>query len=232
MRSAIFLIKKEDNSMKACPQCKTENQESSRFCKKCGVQLSSSSFQDKKEKVLGERKRKPYWVSLSLVVVAVLLAGVGYWVMKGHTAVDPRVSSQPKVSGKVDYTGQTIRMVDIQAKVENGKISIPLDVVKEKKMVRFEYQGNGVIIPLLAYIAPSGRVVTAVSMCEPCRSTRFHINDKKLVCNACATEWNLETLKGIQGGCLNYPPDAIPSTIEKDRIQIDEKIITQWKPRV
>jgi uncharacterized membrane protein len=169
-------------------------------------------------------------VSLSLVVVAVLLAGVGYWVMKGHTAADPRVSSQPKVSGKVDYAGQTIRMVDIQAKVENGKISIPLDVVKETKMVRFEYPGNGV--PLLAYIAPSGRVVTAVSMCEPCRSTRFHINDKKIVCNACATEWNLETLKGIQGGCLNYPPDVIPSTIEKDRIQIDEKIITQWKPRV
>jgi uncharacterized membrane protein len=216
--------------MKACPKCKTENQESSRFCAKCGVQLSGSSFQDKKEKVLGEKKRKPYWVSLSLVVVAVLLAGVGYWVMKGHTAADPRVSSQPKVSGKVDYAGQTIRMVDIQAKVENGKISIPLDVVKEKKMVRFEYPGNGV--PLLAYIAPSGRIVTAVSMCEPCRSTRFHINDKKIVCNACATEWNLETLKGIQGGCLNYPPDVIPSTIEKDRIQIDEKIITQWKPRV
>ena len=218
--------------MKACPKCKTENQESSRFCKKCGFQLSGSSFQDKKEKVLGEKRRKPYWVLLSLAVVAVLIGGVGYWMMKGHTATDPRVSSQPKVSGKVDYAGQTVRMFDIQAKVENGKISIPLDVVKEKKIVRFEYHGNGVIIPLLAYLTPSGRVITAISMCEPCRSTRFHIEDKKLVCNACATEWNLETLKGIQGGCLNYPPDVIPSTIEKDRIQIDEKIITQWKPRV
>ncbi len=230
MRYAIFLIKKEDHKMKACPKCKTENQESSRFCKKCGVQLSGSSFQDKKEKVLGEKKTRPYWAPLSLVVVAVLIGGVGYWVMRGETAADPRVSSQPKVGGKVDYAGQTIRMVDIQAKVENGKLSIPLDVVKEKKMVRFEYQGNGV--PLLAYVTPSGRVVTAVSMCEPCRSTRFHINDKKIVCNACGTEWNLETLKGIQGGCLNYPPDVIPSTIEKDRIQIDEKLITQWKPRV
>ena len=88
------------------------------------------------------------------------------------------------------------------------------------------------MIPLLSYITQSGRVVTAVSMCEPCRSTRFHIEDKKIVCNACGTEWNLETLKGIQGGCLNYPPDVIPSTIEKDRIQIDEKNVTQWKPRV
>jgi uncharacterized membrane protein len=123
-------------------------------------------------------------------------------------------------------------MTDIHAKVEKGIISIPLEVLKEKKMVRFEYENNGFRIPLLAYVAPSGRVVTAVSMCEPCRSTRFHINDKKIVCNACATEWNLETLKGIQGGCLNYPPDVILSTIEKDRIQIDEKIVTHWKPRV
>jgi len=223
-------MKKEDHKMRACPKCQTKNQDSNNFCKKCGFQLSGSSFQDKKEKVLGERKRKTYWVPISLAVVAVVLAGVGYWLIKGDSAADPRVSSQPKVSGKVDYAGQKIAMADIQAKVENGKISIPLDVVKEKKMVRFEYQGNGV--PLLAYVTPSGRVVTAVSMCEPCRSTRFHINDKKIVCNACGTEWNLETLKGIQGGCLNYPPDVIPSMIDKDRIQIDEKNITQWKPRV
>jgi uncharacterized membrane protein len=160
------------------------------------------------------------------------LAGIGYWVIQGNTGTNPKVSSQPKVDSSVNYTGQTIRMADIQAKVQNGKISIPLDVVKEKKMVRFEYQANGVSVPLLSYITPSGKVVTAVSMCEPCRSTRFHINDKKIVCNACATEWNLETLKGIQGGCLNYPPDVIPSTIDKGRIQIDEKIVTQWKPRV
>ena len=218
--------------MRACPKCQTKNQDSNNFCKKCGFQLSGSSFQDKKEKVLGERNRKPYWVPVSLAVVAVLLAGVGYWLIKGDSAAAPGVSSQPKVSGKVDYAGQKIAMTDIQAKVEKGKISIPLDVVKEKKMVRFEYENNGLRVPLLSYITQSGRVVTAVSMCEPCRSTRFHIEDKKIVCNACGTEWNLETLKGIQGGCLNYPPDIIPSTIEKDRIQMDEKIITQWKPRV
>jgi len=218
--------------MKACPKCQAKNQDSNNFCKKCGFQLSGSSFQDKKEKVLGDKRRKLYWVPISLAVFAALLAGVGYWIIDGNTQSNPKVSSQPKVSEKVNYSGQTIRMTDIQAKVEKGKISIPLDVVKEKKMVRFEYENNGNKIPLLAYITQTGRVVTAVSMCEPCRSTRFHINDKKIVCNACGTEWNLETLKGIQGGCLNYPPDIIPSTIEKDRIQIDEKIITQWRPRV
>ena len=218
--------------MRACPKCQTKNQDSNNFCKKCGFQLSGSSFQEKKEKVLGEKKRGNSWIPISLAVLAVLLVGVGYWIIEGNTSSNPKVSSQPKVIEKVDYTGQMIRMTDIQAKVQNGKISIPLDVVKERKMVRFEYGSNGITVPLLAYIAESGRVVTAVSMCEPCRSTRFHINDKKIVCNACATEWNLETLKGIQGGCLNYPPDVIPSTIERDHIQIDEKIVSQWKPRV
>ncbi len=220
--------------MKACPKCQTKNQESSQFCKKCGVKLSSSTFQDKKEKVLDEKKGKLSWKVLSLAAVGVVvLAGFTYWlVQRGNAASDPRVSSQPKVVAKVDYAGQTIRMTDVSVKVENGKISIPLDVVIEKRMVRFEYEGNGVKIPIVSYITPAGKVITAVSMCEPCRSTRFHIQDKMLVCNACNTEWNLETLKGIQGGCLNYPPDVIPSTIVKNQIQIDEKIVAQWKPRV
>jgi hypothetical protein len=218
--------------MKACPKCQTKNQDSSRFCKKCGFQLSNSSFQDKKEKVLGDKKGKPYWLPVSLAIIAIALAGIGYWVIQGNTETNPKVSSQPKVDSNVNYTGQTIRMADIQAKVQSGKISIPLDVVREKKMVRFEYSGKGVNIPLLAYITQSGRVVTAVSMCEPCRSTRFHIKDKTIVCNACYTEWNLETLQGIRGGCLNYPPDVIPSKIDKGSIQIDEATILQWKPRV
>ncbi len=218
--------------MKTCPKCQTKNQVSSNFCKKCGFKLSDSSFQDKKEKVLGEKKRNPYWIPVSLAIVAIVLGGIGYWIIQEKTTPNPKIASQEKVMGGVDYSGQTIRMTDIQAKVEKGKISIPLELVKEKKMVYFQYEGNGKIVPLLAYITQSGRVVTAVSMCEPCRSTRFHIQDKTIVCNACATEWNLETLKGIQGGCLNYPPDVIPSTLEKGQILIDEKIVTEWKPRV
>jgi len=217
--------------MRACPKCQTNNEDSSNFCKKCGFKLSNASFQDKKEKVLGEQKRKLPWMLLSLILIALALGGIAYWLIQGGSTNNPKVGSQ-KVVERVDYTGQTIPMVDIQAKVENGRISIPLDVVKEKKMVRFEYEGNGLKIPLLSYITMAGRVVTAVSMCEPCRSTRFHIKDRAMVCNACYTEWNLENLKGIKGGCMNYPPEVIPNTIEKDRILIDEKVVLDWKPRV
>ena len=217
--------------MKRCPKCQTKNDDSSNFCKKCGSELSGSSFQDKREKVLGEQKKKFPWMLVSLILVVFVLGGIAYWLMWGGTSTQSNVPSQ-KVTGRVDYTGQTISMVDIQAKVENGKISIPLDVVMEKKIVRFEYEGQGLKIPLLSYITLAGRVITAVSMCEPCRSTRFHIKDKTLVCNACYTEWNLDSLKGIRGGCIDYPPEVIPSTVEKGRILIDEKVVLNWKPRV
>ena len=216
--------------MKVCPECRTKNDDVSNFCKKCGFLMAGSSFMDKREKVLGEKKKSP-WIFISFIVIALLLGGVAFWIIQGKTTPNPKIASQQKVMERVDYAGQTVSMTDIVAKVENGKISIPLDVLKEKKMVRFEYEGKGVKIPLLAYVTLAGRVVTAISMCEPCRSTRFHIQDKTLVCNACATEWNLETLKGIQGGCMNYPPEVIPSTVEKDRVLIEEKVVLGWKPR-
>ena len=88
--------------MKACPKCQTKNQESSNFCKKCGVKLSDTSFTDKREKVLGETRRKSYWLPISLAIIAIALGGVGYWIIAEKSSADPRVSSQPKVSGKVD----------------------------------------------------------------------------------------------------------------------------------
>jgi len=215
--------------MKVCPQCQTKNDDASNSCKKCGFLMAGSNFKDKREKVLGEKKSPR--ILISLIIIALLLGGGVFWLIQRKTTVNPKIASQQKVIERVDYSGQTIPMTDIGAKVENGKISIPLDVVKEKKMVRFEYEGKDVKIPLLAYVTLAGRVVTAISMCEPCRSTRFHIQDKALVCNACNTEWSLETLKGIKGGCMNYPPEVIPSTIEKDRILIEEKVVLDWKPR-
>ena len=62
---------------------------------------------------------------VSLAVIAIALGGIAYWLIQGNSGADSKVSSQPKVSEKVDYTGQTIPMTDVSVKVENGKISIP-----------------------------------------------------------------------------------------------------------
>lgn len=215
-----------------CPKCKTKNQRSSRFCKKCGSSISVSSLKDKKARVLAGKKQKSLKRTIFMVVIAMSLTWIGSWILKRNSAANAEMSSLPTVSSRMNYTDQSIGMTDIEAKVENGRISILLDNVLNKKIVRFEYKNNGLRLPLLAYITPSGKAVSAVSMCEPCQSTQFHIKKKSMVCNACATEWHLETLQGIKGGCLNYPPDFIPSTIENGRIWIEEKVVSQWRPRI
>ncbi len=215
--------------MKVCPECRTKNDDFDHFCKKCGLLLSNVSLKGKREKVLVENRLPRMWIVF--IIAIFMLGGAAFWIMEGETTTHPKIGSQQKVLEGVDYSGKTISMADIEAKVEGGKISIPVDVLKEKKIVRFEYEGHGMKVPLLAYVTPDGSVVTAVSMCEPCQSTRFHIEGKTLVCDACATEWDLETLKGINGDCVNYPPPVIPSIIEKDRILIEEKAVLDWKPR-
>ena len=104
--------------------------------------------------------------------------------------------------------------------------------MKNNKLVSFEYVRPDGRIPLLAYITPAGKLVAAVSVCEPCNSTRFHIEGNHMVCNSCSTRWDLETLKGISGGCLNYPPDTLPHEIQGGKLTIKEVDLKNWKPRV
>ncbi len=219
-------------TIKTCPKCRTKNQKSSRFCKKCGSSFSGSTLKDKKATVLAAKKRRSLKGTISIVVIVMFLVLIGSWLFKKDSAVNTEMTSLPEVSNRVSYSGQAIGMTDIEAVLEDGRISIPLDAVLTNKIVRFNYENKGLSLPLLAYITPSGKAVTAVSVCEPCRSTRFHIKGKTMVCNSCATEWKLETLQGIKGGCLNYPPDYIPSIVENGRIWIDERAVSQWRPRV
>jgi hypothetical protein len=108
---------------------------------------------------------------------------------------------------------------------------LPLDVVKEKKFVKFDYAGSNYSTPLLAYLTEDGKAVTAISLCEPCDSKDFHIIGNSLICNSCGTTWDLNNLDAISGSCSKYPPDPIPSKVVGNEIQIDEYAVTSWVRR-
>lgn len=131
-----------------------------------------------------------------------------------------------------NYQQQLVAQTPVQAVVTGGTIQIPLQAIEANKFIITTYAGGGRSLKLTSYIAPSGKVITAVSICEPCRSETFHIAGNQLVCNACGTKWDLETLKGISGGCLNYPPDVLESTLENGNIVIAESLVANWQPRV
>jgi uncharacterized membrane protein len=119
------------------------------------------------------------------------------------------------------------------AAVESGKVTISMDEVKTKKLVYWDYKkANGQTTALMAYVTPSGAVKMAVRLCEPCNGYTFHIEGNQIVCNTCGTRWDLETSKGVSGGCQGYPPDVLKSTIDGSKITVDEATVSSWKARI
>jgi hypothetical protein len=145
--------------------------------------------------------------------------------------------------GSVDYATTNLEMSPLAFKQTGaGTVTLSVAELTEKKIGGFVYsrstpmpagfdsvEGNG--LPLIAYVAPSGKLVVATSLCEPCRSWDFHIEGGDLVCNACFTRWDLNTLKGVEGGCLDYPPAELTVAVEGDVIQIQQSDLEAWTPR-
>ena len=74
--------------------------------------------------------------------------------------------------------------------------------------------------------------MVAASLCEPCKGERFHISGNQLICNVCGTIWDLQTLKGISGGCQTYPPEALTYSLNGDNIEVPQSVLDAWTPRV
>jgi len=191
---------------------------------------------DKKSKFIETQKSKTGIYFLTGVVILALIA-VGGYALAGKSA-DTNASLTNV--GAVDYTNQNVEFAKVQATEANGDVVIDFKELQDKKMTTFDVQGinftlnNGTpftSLPLLAYVSPKGNVVVATSLCEPCSGIYFHVEGNELVCNACGTRWDLETLQGISGGCPQYPPDKVKYTVEGDKLIIKKADLENWKPR-
>ena len=184
---------------------------------------------EKKEEVLGKKKNLKLWWGILIITLAAAVP-VFWWIAKDDEAGAKKLSGS-HVMSKIAYGNTTVAMTPVDALTRNGVLEIPLEVVKEKKLVSFSYVNKENQLPLMAYITSKGILITAVSMCEPCRSTKFHIEGTNMVCNTCGTRWELESLRGISGGCLQDPPDVIAHKIDGAKVKIKERDILNWKPR-
>ena len=127
---------------------------------------------------------------------------------------------------------QPITMTKVDAVVGKGLVEIPLELVKENKLVSFEYERGDGAVPLLAFLTPSGKIVTAVGLSELCHSKSFHLEGNEIVCNVCSTRWDAETLQGGSGECPAYPPEMLTHTVHDGRLIIREVDLKNWKPRI
>ena len=130
---------------------------------------------------------------------------------------------------KNGFNDHPIGMTIFHALVRDGFVEVPLKFVQEKKLVSFEYRQPGGAVPILAYVTPSGKVGTAVGLSFPCHSDKFHLEGREIICEVCLTRWDLETLQGTSGECLDHPLDRLPNTIQGGKVMIQETEIQNAK---
>ena len=222
--------------VKFCPNCGIKLIPGAKFCGNCGHKISdtqtSASGNSKRDIVIGNTKKNKYKSLFSALYVVILVGSLVFYFATTKTKQEKVISEQPKVANQIQYPDSRLDMQPLEANVVAGKIILPLDKVLEKKFVRFVYKNETSSIPLLAYINGEGKLVTSISMCEPCNSTTFHISGEELICNSCGSTWNLNNLSAVSGSCGKYPPDPIPSIVVGNEIQIDEAAVLNWKRRV
>jgi uncharacterized membrane protein len=189
-----------------------------------------SERKEKQERFAAPKKNNILIYALAAIFVVVGVLGV-YFVRGGSSKNAAGESAAYNVGAAVTYQNP-IEMTDVKNNVADGKVAISLDDVKKNSIIYTEYNQNGKKLELTAWVAPSGNITAAVSVCEPCRGYKFHIDGSDIVCNTCGTRWTLEELKGISGGCLAYPPDKLKYEVKDGKILLDEAQIQAWKPRV
>ncbi|KJR46451.1 putative membrane protein [Desulfosporosinus sp. I2] len=188
---------------------------------------------DKNKKFTQPQKSKTALFSI-VGLLAVIIMTASYFLFANNDSTSSSVKAAVDIGQKINYSpNDKLQQTVVESKVENGKaIVATLSTVKEKKFIWTEYKANGKRIPLTAFIQPDGKVMVAVSYCEPCKGETFHITGNQIVCNVCGTTWDLQTLKGLSGGCQSYPPDALTYSLNGDNLEIPQTVLDAWAPRV
>ena len=182
--------------------------------------------------VYKKKKGTPGWIKALVVIFFVGVVIIGVWQSLPKETTPQQ--AYPTYATGVFYNNPTITG-------GGAKIQVPYSFVKDKKIVFIDvklanqtnelwYQGRviplnlykgGNYLPLIALYTPLGKVIVGIRTCEPCGSFSMHIGEGKyLICDACGTRWDIETFKGIRGGCLNYPPPKLTSSVNGN-VEID-----------
>ena len=176
----------------------------------------------KKREKLNKKDDKSGRKRNTLVVGAILVVLLGYWGINQLGGSD-----YPSIVSGIFYDSPIVS-------ADTGKVTVPDEALENNKLIfvdvklqdatdEFTYLGRRIILstyrnaeylPLVIIKTPKGQTISGVRVCEPCSSFSFHILEGKyLSCDACGTRWDIETLQGISGGCLNYPPPILTTDL-------------------
>ncbi|MBS7623520.1 DUF2318 domain-containing protein [Candidatus Bathyarchaeota archaeon] len=169
-------------------------------------------------------RRRDYKILAVLVLLVVTGAVAGTYITNMQ-----RSGAEPAGMG-IQYSLPS-KPTRIRYAVERNNLFLSLAEVQSDRYVVFDYVQAGEAIPMMAYVAPSGRIVTTIRLCEPCESESFWFDADQAVCSVCGTRWFAETLKGISGACTEYPPTEVKNTISGSNLIISLSDIWASKPQ-
>ena len=89
----------------------------------------------------------------------------------------------------------------------NGQVSIPLSLVSDGDLHRFQAQENGAEVRFWLYQKPDGKIATVFDACEICGSVGFYKGSNGVVCKNCSAPINSQSV-GTKGGCNPVPLNA------------------------
>lgn len=210
-----------------CPQCGSAVSESVKFCPRCGSNLGGSLSQSEgdAQKVLARSK----WLMRGLLFF-VLAAGLVAYIRDAFRTYHPVIEKQPAVMQSVTVTAEKISSTNARARMEGPFIVVSLKDIVQHRLIRF-FDPEGIQnVPMIAYLTSSGKLVTAMSISENCRSTDFYLEGENIYCAACPSYWNMTSLEAY-ACCQKFYPDPIPSTILGDDVRIEAQAVRNWKTR-
>lgn len=142
----------------------------------------------------------------------------------------PVISSQPKIEYFETISNEKIESKLITPTFDENYLSFNLSDLHKYKLVRFFDPQKKISIPIIAYFTSDGRIVTAFSLSENCKSQDFYLQGANIHCANCPSYWNKESLEAY-ACCSNYYPQPFNSKLDGDVVKIPYEVLTNWKPR-
>lgn len=192
----------------------------------------SNKYQSKKDQFTTKQKSKLPLVLSGVAVVLIAVIAFAF-LSGGNDTQDVSYFGDPVVEAR-SYVGRLVSMTDIEPEIVDGEVRIPLNVVDENDIVYFEIANDqDELVPLMAYITPSGRLFVGSSMCEPCRGRTFSLAGETLVCDACKTTYDVESHEYLSGSvaCGSYPPVNMNARVENGIIIFELQEVLSWRIR-
>jgi len=193
----------------------------------CGNALLIQS-EDAQVKSVSPSARGKY---IAAGIVLVLIIGIYVFTDQLLRTYHPVIEDQPTVAMTSVYNDQNVPSTPVQASLQDGFIVLPLKLVREYRLVRFSDPEGLQAVPIIAYVTPQGRLVTAMSKSENCGSTDFYLKENNIHCASCPSYWNMSSLEAY-ACCQRYYPDPIPSAVVNDDIKIAAATVRSWRSRL